>query len=185
MARIASPGFRTQIAEVSAVTLIWTLLFELNRWLFSIAELNDSISWIFLPAALRVAAVLLLGWRGAVGLFMGAMLTNHPVVGVDMLDSFARSTISAAAPLVAVGVTKRWLHLSPDLAGLTFKQLAIISIAGAAVSAIAHNIYFSFHSGSHSLVGGIVPMFGGDVLGTLIVLYVCAILLRRTNGMQG
>ena len=47
--------------EICAVALLWVALFEVNNWLFSITEVSRYINWIFLPAALRVLAVLVLG----------------------------------------------------------------------------------------------------------------------------
>lgn len=175
---------KTLIAEIAAVALLWALLFELNRWLFSFVAVSEDISWVFLPAALRVAAVLVLGWRGSLGLFVGAMFTNYPVLGVNMLDALLLSMLSATSPLLSVELSKRCLGVSADLAGLTFRQLAVIAVVGAATSAVAHNVYFSIESGSHRWTEGLASMFGGDVLGTLAVLYVAASVLRRLRPLR-
>ena len=98
----AASEIRQQLFEVAVVVLLWTLLFELNDWMFSSVERTPFINWVFLPAALRVVAVLLLGWRGVAGLFLGALLTNRPEWGVNLMDTLALSTLSAAAPWVAV-----------------------------------------------------------------------------------
>lgn len=164
---------------MAVVVLLWTLLFELNHWLFSFVEQTPFISWVFLPAALRVVAVLLLGWRGVAGLFLGALLTNHPELGVNLLEALALSTLSAGAPWLAVVCARRWLRIAPDLAGLSFWQLFTLATIGALISASVHNAYFSVQSASHRWVDGIVPMFVGDMVGTLMVLYLSAAVLRR------
>lgn len=179
MADIAPRVMTTRLGEVSMVVVLWVALFELNRWLFSFAVTDPFVSWVFLPAALRVVAILVLGWRGALGLFVGALITNQPVIGVNLLDALALSAISAGAPLLAVECTKRWLGVGPDLAGLTFKQLLTIAATGAVTSSVMHNVYFNVRHEDHEWVDGLVPMLGGDMVGTLAVLYVSVLLIRR------
>lgn len=176
---MATNRIKAYLTETCTVALLWVVLFEINRWLFSLADVSIHISWIFLPAALRILSVLLLDWRGVIGLFFGALLTNHPVVGVNMTEALMLSSISALAPMLAVRVCTGWLKISHDLAGLSFKQLAAISAVGALISAALHNIYFQAHEQGHRLLAGLVSMLCGDLLGTLVVLYLCAKLLRR------
>ncbi len=63
----------TMVAEMSGVAVLWVTLFKLNEWLFSTFEFAEHVNWIFLPAAVRVAAILLFRVRGAVGLFVGGL----------------------------------------------------------------------------------------------------------------
>lgn len=170
-------GIKQQIGEVAVVVLLWTLLFELNHWLFSFVEQTPFINWVFLPAALRMVAVLLLGWRGVAGLFLGALLTNQPELG--LMDSLTLSALSSATPWLAVVCARCCLNIAPDLAGLSFGQLLTISTIGALSSATLHNAYFSMQSANHHWVDGFVPMFVGDMVGTLVVLYLSAAVLRR------
>ena len=60
---------------VSGTALAWRAAFDLNMWLFSDAALTDRAHWVFLPAALRIMAVLILRTPGALGLMLGAYLT--------------------------------------------------------------------------------------------------------------
>lgn len=174
-----SSRISTHIAESCAVAVLWVLLFELNRWLFSIAAVSSYISWIFLPAALRILSVLLLDWRGVAGLFIGAMFTNHPVFGLNMQHSLALSAISALAPMLAVRVSINTLKVSPNLAGLSARQLAIISTLGAVISVVAHNAYFVLAEAAHDWLTAIVPMLFGDLIGTFVTLHLCSAVLRR------
>jgi hypothetical protein len=47
----------TLAASAIAVALLWVLLFRLNRWALSSFDVTVFISWIFLPAAIRMLAV--------------------------------------------------------------------------------------------------------------------------------
>lgn len=174
----SQPRLSSQVAEVAVVAALWVLLFEFNGWLFSFAEFNSYINWVFLPAALRVAAVLVAGWRGAAGLFLGAVFTNDPVIGVNALDTLALSTLSAASPLLAVGLARWRLGVRADLAGLRFQQLIAMAALGALASSIAHNLYFHQRYDGYDLVDGLITMFAGDMVGTLLVLYLTSVVLR-------
>lgn len=123
--------------------------------------------------------MLLLGWRGAIGIFIGSLFTSYLVFGVITLDSVALGDISAIAPLLAVEWSGRWLRIPPDLAGLTVSQLAVVAVLVAAASTVAHNVYFSLSSSNHNWAVAWAQMFCGDVAGSMLVLYICAFIARR------
>ena len=168
----------TMAAEIAGVAVLWVMLFKLNVWLFSDFEFGQQVNWIFLPAAVRVAAVLLFGMRGAVGLFLGALITSSPELGGSVVTSVLAAALSAVAPLTAVYLASRQLKIPSDLQGLSFGQLAVMSFAGAALSALAHTVLFSIQAGELEKMWGFLPMFAGDLLGTLLVVYAVHFALR-------
>jgi hypothetical protein len=77
-----------------------------NGWLFAQMEISMHISWIYLPAFLRVAYVLVLGpvW-GCAALFMGSLL----LVGnwdENLLQASTNALASALGPILALGLFK-------------------------------------------------------------------------------
>jgi len=175
----ARERLKTQTVEVSAVVVLWVLLFEVNRWLFAYFESSPFANWVFLPAALRVVAVLLLGWRGALGLFLGAFFTNYPHLGHNMLESLVLAALSASSPLVGVLVARRLLRIQSDLAGLSIKDLLYVAAICATLSAVAHNAYFHQTSADHRWAASFLPMLIGDLIGTLLFLYAASAVERR------
>lgn len=165
-------------AEVAGVAILWVALFKLNGWLFDSFEFTQHVNWIFLPAAVRVAAVLLFGISGAVGLFLGALITSSPELSGGLFESLLAAAVSALAPLTAVYLVRRRLAISADLHGLSFGQLAAMSFAGAALSALAHTVLYTFQSSELGRMWGLFPMFAGDLLGTLIIVYAVHFVLR-------
>jgi hypothetical protein len=165
-------------AEVGGVALLWVVLYWLNAQLFAQLQYSTYINWIFLPAAVRVLAVLLFGWRGALGLFMGALITFDMTLGDSGLSILVQTALSALAPWAAVHWTARWLKMNTDLQGLNFRQLALLCLAGAGLSAAAHTMLFSVQAHDPQLLWGFLPMFGGDLLGTLLVVYAAHFALR-------
>ncbi len=144
--------------------------------MFHELEWTKTTSWIFLPAAVRLLVVLLWRWWGAVGLLLGALLTNVSVFGWLTPQSLVVATLSAAAPCVAVELGRRWLDIAVTLQGITAVSLLKLLGISAAISVILHGSYF-WLSGTAGAIGDVVPMFVGDVIGTLIVLYVTRALL--------
>jgi hypothetical protein len=54
----------------------------------------------------------------------------------------------------------------------------VFAITGAVFNAVPHNIYFYLSDRMASPTDGLVPMFLGDLLGTLVVLYAVSFVLR-------
>lgn len=166
------------ILFVLGVALAWFALFQLNNWLFSRIHLTGFISWIFLPAAIRMLAVMVGGWAGTLGLFFGAILTNLSLLKYEPFNIVMLAGLSALGPLVAFNLCTRWLKLPRDLAGLQHSQLLVFAVAGAIFNSFPHNLYFYFKGLSPDAWSGVVPMFVGDLAGTLIVLYLASLAIR-------
>jgi len=164
-------------AFVSA--LAYVFFFELNDWLFSQVKVTDNISWIFLPAAIRMVSVLLFGWAGVLGLFAGSLVILFNQVAIQPGHVLALATLSSVPSLLAARLVQRALQIGHDLAGMTGRQLLVFGLAGGVTSSLVHTLYFVGREGSLAPFHGFVPMFVGDSVGTLLMLYAGAIGLRR------
>ena len=191
--RVATTKTRSDVlimgASAVAVALLWVLLFRLNRWAFSSIDVTIFISWIFLPAAIRMLAIMACDWVGALGLFAGALITNQADPAAGLTDGLVLAFLSATGPLLAFWCCTRLLRLPPTLTGLTAWQLLVFAVVGALLNAVPHNIYFYFSGRMTSPIEGLVPMFFGDLLGTMVVLYAASIALRlmvkRADSQRG
>lgn len=174
------------ILFVLGVALAWFALFQLNTWLFSTIHLTGFISWIFLPAAIRMLAVMVGGWTGTLGLFFGGILTNLSLLKYEPFNIVMLAGLSALGPLIAFNLCTRWLKLPRDLAGLQRSQLLVFAIVGAIFNSFPHNLYFYFTGLSPDAWSGVVPMFIGDLAGTLIMLYLASLVIRLfSKGARG
>ncbi len=171
-------NFLFMLLSAGVVALLWVLLFGLNQWVFAATSISTVINWIFLPAALRMLAIMTCDWVGAVGLFAGALLTNQTDPAGGFTDGLVLAFLSATGPLVAFWFCTRLLNLSTNLTGLTARQLLVFAGIGALLNAVPHNIYFYFSGRMSSPVEGLAPMFLGDLIGTLITLYAASLALR-------
>jgi hypothetical protein len=165
-------------ALAASVAGLWVGLFKLNEFFFETIGVSQYITWIFLPAAIRMISVMLLDWVGAVGLFVGALITNAPLLDQNLSDAIVLAGLSALGPVLAVAFCTRWLNMAENFSGLGLSKLTLFGLVGALCNVIPHNIYFYLSDRMQSPLDGIAPMFIGDMLGTLIVLYVCALVLK-------
>jgi hypothetical protein len=164
---------------VVVVALVYLLFFRLNAWLFDRVKVSDYISWVFLPAAIRMLAVLLLGWAGVIGLYLGSLTQLGPTLATDPVNALALAAVSSLPCLVAARIVQRVQGVGADLAGMTGRQLLICGLAGGLASSAAHTLYFALIALSTTPLAGFLPMLVGDTVGMLLMLYLAAIVLHR------
>jgi len=171
-------NFWAMISFVLGVAALWVVLYQINSWLFSQGAVSNFVNWIFLPAAIRMLAVMMGGWTGVLGLFVGAMVTNWLSMELEFLNGLTLALLSALGPLAAVYSCTRLLSLPKDFQGLQSSQLLLFAFAGAVLNAVPHNVYFYLTGMTESVWTGLLPMLVGDVVGTAVVLYVASLSIR-------
>ena len=159
------------VFQVAGVAALWVALFRLNDWAFGYFDQAQVISWVFLPAALRLLGVLVLGQRAALGLFFGALATNGAAFEHSIAQSVSVASISSLGALGAIHLTTRLLQVPPTLRGLTAGRLAVFAVVGALCNVVPHNLFFWTVGLQPNPFVGLVPMFVGDLAGIVIVLY--------------
>jgi len=134
---------------------------------------NDETFWVFLPAGVRLVAVILFGWVGVVGLFIGNVLTpdDVPLTHVLLL-----SAVSALSPKLALISGRRLLHLPPTLASLTPFHLLVLALMASMYNALMRVGSIHFLGQSQPLFN-LLPMFVGDLVGTFMIFYLALGLL--------
>jgi hypothetical protein len=165
---------KATIIDVFIVVLTWIVFYQMSLWLFAYFEYNPRVYWVFLPAGIRMIAVFIFGWAGVLGLFIGSVITNEAQISSYVIYL---STISAISPMVAKRACKWWFNIPVTLQGLTGKQLLAFAVIGALTNALLSNLYFYFATETNSLKG-IIQMFVGDLLGTLIIFYLMLKILQ-------
>ncbi len=171
MSRWQAPAVeRALMVGISA--FLFVELFQLNGFLFEAIEHAQGINWIFLPAGFRVLLVLILDWPGAIGIALGTLWLQSHSSTTPALPMLLISMASGIAPWLV----KRWLEqrnvLHPELKQINSASLLQYVLLCAAVSAISHQALFWGFSVTDSRPWiDVWPMFMGDMLGALIVLY--------------
>lgn len=147
--------------------------FQLNSLLFSSVQHAQGIDWIFLPAGFRVLLVLVMGMPGALGIVAGNLWLDQ-----DLLRDGHLSQVVLTAIVSGLGpwVVKQWMTsrqwLDQDLKDITLASLFNFVLFYAALNALLNQlIRWSFRfADSHPLVD-VWPMFVGDAVGAMAVIY--------------
>ena len=158
------------IGFILLTAFFWILFYQLNIILFHKAFLSPLISWLFLPAGIKIVAVIVLGELGVLGLFLGAIATyylNHLNAG----NPFILAAVSAISPFIALYLSKFLLKLDSLYSNLNAIHLLFISFVYAVVNSSAHRLYMGLYM--RNLVGfenDQFAMFFGDLSGVLLTL---------------
>ena len=165
------------ISCVVGIAVVWVLLFQVNMSLFSYLKQTHYITWIFLPAGLRMVTILLFGEIAILGLFIGSLLSGF-ILGIALPTAIVLSLISAINPFISVNLTKHFLKIDDLLSNLSAVQLITLSLTSALFSGVCHNIYFYFMHMSKQPLVDTVGMFTGDFIGCLLLLYILSLTIK-------
>ena len=175
-------------AEAAVLSLISAALFagffRLNDLIFSALEHSQGVNWIFLPAGFRVLLVLGMGLPGCVGIFLGNLyLDQKNLFAPDHAAlTLMTAVVSGFTPWVVMNAMKYMHMLDASLQKLTHQQLLNFTLLYAAANAVFHQITWSLgNSTAHRPWIEVWPMFTGDVLGAMIMLYAFKGLLNLFN----
>lgn len=149
----------------------YATLFYLNDWLTTHLTYGLGVSWIYLPAGLRLFLTLVFGLSGAVGIAIASfMICYFGQFPPELITCIGIGLISGFAPYLARLFVLSNVNIAPDLSNLTLSKLAICTLIYAILSAGLHQCWFAVRgldetgSFNHFLV-----MFIGDVLGTALL----------------
>ena len=176
---------RLQLISIATSALLYFGCFHLNMVLFNTLELHSGANWIFLPAGVRLLCTLLLGAEGAIGLLIASLLISLQTYGeMGLITNLVSAFVSAGAPYLVYRLALL-NGLPPTLGKLNATKLVLLSLVYAFSSALLHSLWYMLRSVHADLLTGFTAMFTGDLIGTLIVLYVMKMVLatiRRTRG---
>ncbi len=166
--------------------MAYTLLFYCNSWFTNSITFGLGVSWIYLPAGLRLFLTFIFGLPGAIGIAIASFLISYYgdfphyltlCIGVGLISGFA--------PYLARFFVFSNLRLESDLSNLNFPKLIACILIYALLSAGLHQWWFSVMALENTgTVNHFLVMFIGDVLGSLLLISLikyCLDLLRKTR----
>jgi len=149
----------------------------LNELLFASMEFARGISWVYLPAGVRLLCTLLFAEAGAIGILLaGWLICFFYFFPDDPLRSFAGGIIGALAPYLTYRVLVAG-RIGSSLEGLGPLRLLACAAAFSLASPALHHLWFALQGQRDGLLDGFLVMATGDFIGTLLVLYVAKLLI--------
>lgn len=164
---------------ISISAVLYTGFFFLNDLLFSHLEHVEGVNWIYLPSGFRVLLVLSMNWSGAIGIMLGGwyidLALRQEAFGLGFL---ANGMVSGFVPLaVKAWMEKRGLF-SVQLHNLNIFHLLHFVLLYAACNSVGHQgLWWWLGRPGADFWVDIWPMFVGDALGAILILYGLRLLL--------
>lgn len=178
------------LAMVVTTMVLFGVTLVLNEWLFAPFEVNRGISWVYLPAGVRLLSTLLFGASGAVGLLLASWIASFTLFFPDDAPrAFVGGVLSTVAPYGVYLLARHRYGLQASLSNLTPGRLMVCIAAYAVASPALHHIWFILRGDPGDHLHGFVAMCVGDFVGALIVIYtmkgLLSVLSWRRNGQAG
>ena len=172
MSRWSSPALQWALMVLISAFLC-VGFFRLKSFLFAALEHTKAINWIFLPAGFRVLLVLMLELPGAAGIALGTCwLNGERLDDFNPLSNTAVCLASGFGPWVVKRGMEQFRQLDRELTHISSTSLLEFVLFYAAVNAVSHQaIYWGFSMADSQPWIDVWPMFIGDTLGALLVLY--------------
>jgi hypothetical protein len=179
-------SLRLHLWSISGTVLVYLLTLWLDERLFLHSGFPRFVEWIYLPTGIRLLSTLLLGMDGAIGLLIAALLVDFfHYFPHDPVRAIAGAIISSVGPYAVYRLALERYGLKASLVNLTPRRLLVLAFAVAFTNATLHHIWFALAGTTPNLLESYSMMFGGDLLGALILLYIVKGLLRLLPAESG
>ena len=170
---------------------MWSLQLQL-----SFLDYALGVSLIFLPAGIRTLSVLIFGFRGALGVFAGSILSTIEYMGhiasMDFFNVCLVACVSAFSSYLMMVAVCRWRRIGTDLNELTFNDVMTIVFSQGLLSSTLHQLIYSRHSFEaaydHPTLAEALRLWGamatGDIVGSMILMLSAVALVNLLHRIQ-
>jgi len=161
--------------------LAYIVAYLFNENLLPFTRFADGVNWIYLPSGLRLTLVLVFGMPAALGIAWSSLLLALWPHGWDnWQQGLVTGLISGGAPWIALLLCRRVLSVQADLSGLRARTLLMMSFIFAITSAALHQAWYGWSDPSPGRAMQFAVMALGDLVGTLLILYLGYWILKKT-----
>jgi hypothetical protein len=167
---------------------LYSALFFLNDRLTEALKYDLGVSWVYLPAGLRLFLILIFGLAGAIGIAAASFAISYfGVSPPDLITCIGIGLISGFAPLLAKWIVITNVNISNDLSNLSIQKIILCVVVYALVSAGLHQYWFKLRDLESGSLNHFLVMFVGDIAGSILLIAVIKYsidLLKRSKPKQ-
>ena len=156
---------------ISVAAILYAASFFINSYVMGSFSFSLGVSWVFLPAGLRLLLTLLLDKNGALGIAIASIAISLGFYFEDPILGIGAGIISGLAPYIAKLMVFPDKDSGRDLSQLDSKQLLNCVFVFSVVSPLMHQAWYSVHNKESLFFEDLGVMIIGDLIGTLIVIY--------------
>jgi len=177
----------THLAAAAISGVLFSLSFRLNQYFDEQFVYSAGISLLFLPAGVKLLAVLV----GRLPAILGLLVVGT-YLGIDIWPDKPIAAIAYFAfvslmtyPIAAFGLM-RLLHIEQDLRNLRYHHIVLLSLAASVLNGIVHNLLYVTQgvTATEDLWQKSAAMAFGDFMGCFVVValfHASMIALRNTR----
>jgi hypothetical protein len=173
MEHIRISSERPQIFLMGALisALAYSALFFFNDWVTETLKYDLGVSWIYLPAGLRLLLILIFGVAGAIGIAAASFAISYfGAFPFDLLTCIGIGLISGFAPLLAKWLIVSNTNISNDLSNLSLQKILLCVVIYALMSSGFHQYWFVLRDLESGSLNHFLVMFFGDVAGSILLI---------------
>lgn len=169
---------------IAVSALLYVEFFSLNDLFFSQLEHIHGVNWVFLPAGFRVLLVLGMGLPGATGIMLGNYWIDKASISEDTVClTLITGVISGFTPWCVKWAMEKKQWLARQLQNLTAQSLLQFVLAYAVANAVGHQfVWWALERPGANPWIDFWPMFVGDAIGSLLILYTLKLMLPTLSG---
>jgi hypothetical protein len=166
-----SPSIFLGAALISVAAILYATSFLISSYVMSSFSFSLGVSWVFLPAGLRLLLTLVLDKNGALGITIASIAISLGFYFEDPILGIGAGFISGLAPYIAKLLVFPDKGSSRDLSQLDSKQLLNCVFVFSVVSPLMHQAWYSLNKKGDLFFEDLGVMIIGDLTGTLVVIY--------------
>jgi hypothetical protein len=173
MKHIRISSERPQIFLMGALisALAYSALFFFNDWVTETLKYDLGVSWIYLPAGLRLLLILIFGFAGAIGIAAASFAISYfSVFPPDLVTCIGIGLISGFAPLLAKWLIVSNTNISNDLSNLSLQKIILCIVVYALLSSGFHQYWFVLRDLESGSLNHFLVMFFGDIAGSIFLI---------------
>ena len=168
---ISSNRMRLFLVGTLISSLLYSALFFFNDWITETVKYDLGVSWIYLPAGLRLFLILIFGLAGAIGIAAASFAISYlGVFPPDLLTCIGIGLISGFAPLFAKWIVVSNTYISNDLSNLSMQKILLCIVIYALMSSGFHQYWFMLRDLESGSINHFLVMFAGDVAGSILLI---------------
>jgi hypothetical protein len=151
--------------------LLYSALFFFNDWITETVKYDLGVSWIYLPAGLRLFLILIFGLAGAIGIAAASFAISYfGAFPADLLTCIGVGLISGFAPLFAKWIVVSNTYISNDLSNLSMQKILLCIVVYALMSSGFHQYWFVLRDLESGSLNHFLVMFAGDIAGSILLI---------------
>jgi hypothetical protein len=163
-----------QIQIVFGVALVWICLDLVKDSYFEYLQINDFVYSIHLLSGIRLIVIILFGWLGALGLFIGYLSSGVLIREFAIEVALALGLISALTPLLAFSLWKRLTGLSSNFKNVSIGAIIALVFLYSGLTAAIRGAYL-YNTDITTSLALIWADFLGNAVGAFLFLYLLKI----------